>query len=107
MIARSRGPDYIYSFLKSFYVDPSRPTGVNNLVLPGTSMPHVLWERQGLQEAVYDGESDAEHNAVHKRFKEFRQVQPGGLSPEGIRRVRARYCELPRLHRGTYAVGTA
>src|ERR687898_2666899 len=77
LIARSRGPDYIYSFLKSFYVDPSRPTGVNNLVLPGTSMPHVLWERQGLQEAVYDGESDAEHNAVHKRFKEFRQVQPG------------------------------
>jgi ubiquinol-cytochrome c reductase cytochrome c1 subunit len=82
LIARSRGPDYIYSFLKSFYVDPSRPTGVNNLVLPGTSMPHVLWERQGLQEAVYDGESDAEHNAVHKRFKEFRQVQPGGLSPK-------------------------
>ena len=82
LIARSRGPDYIYSFLKSFYVDPSRPTGVNNLVLPGTSMPHVLWERQGLQEAVYDGESDAEHNAVHKRFKEFRLVQPGGLTPK-------------------------
>jgi ubiquinol-cytochrome c reductase cytochrome c1 subunit len=82
LIARSRGPDYIYSFLKSFYVDPSRPNGVNNLVLPGTSMPHVLWERQGLQEAVYDGESDAEHNAVHKRFKEFRQVQPGALSPK-------------------------
>jgi ubiquinol-cytochrome c reductase cytochrome c1 subunit len=82
LIARSRGPDYIYSFLKSFYVDPSRPTGVNNLVLPGTSMPHVLWERQGLQEAVYDGESDAEHNTVHKRFKEFRQVQPGGLTPK-------------------------
>ena len=82
LIARSRGPDYIYSFLRSFYVDPSRPTGVNNLVLPGTSMPHVLWERQGLQEAVYDGESDPEHNAVHKRFKEFRQVQPGGLTPK-------------------------
>ena len=82
LIARSRGPDYVYSFLKSFYVDPSRPTGVNNLVLPGTSMPHVLWERQGLQEAVYDGESDAEHNAVHKRLKEFRQIQPGALNPK-------------------------
>ena len=45
---------------------------MNNLVLPGTAMPHVLWELQGVQEAVYDGESDAEHNAVHKRFKEFR-----------------------------------
>lgn len=82
LIARSRGTDYIYSFLKSFYLDPSRPTGVNNLVLPGTAMPHVLWERQGLQEAVYDGESDAEHNAVHKRFKEFRLVRPGSETPQ-------------------------
>ena len=77
LIARSRGPDYIYSFLKSFYLDPSRPTGVNNMVLPGTAMPHVLWEREGLKEAVYGGESDAQHNAVHKRFKEFRSVRPG------------------------------
>jgi ubiquinol-cytochrome c reductase cytochrome c1 subunit len=82
LIARSRGPDYIYSFLKSFYLDPSRPTGVNNRVLPQTAMPDVLWELQGLQEAVYDGESDAEHNAVHKRFKEFRSVRPGTLTPK-------------------------
>ena len=77
LIARSRGPDYIYSFLKSFYLDPSRPTGVNNMVMPQTAMPHILWEREGLKEAVYDGESDAEHNAVHKHFKEFRVVRPG------------------------------
>ncbi|HKU13739.1 MAG TPA: cytochrome c1 [Steroidobacteraceae bacterium] len=82
LIARSRGTDYIYSFLKSFYLDPSRPTGVNNLVMPRTAMPHVLWERQGVQEAVYDGESDAEHNAVHKRFKEFRLVRPGSETPQ-------------------------
>jgi ubiquinol-cytochrome c reductase cytochrome c1 subunit len=80
LIARSRGPDYIYSFLKSFYLDPSRPTGVNNRVMPQTAMPDVLWELQGLQEAVYDGESDAEHNAVHKRFKEFRSVRPGTMT---------------------------
>jgi len=80
LIARSRGPDYIYSFLKSFYLDPSRPTGVNNRVMPQTAMPDVLWELQGLQEAVYDGESDAEHNAVHKRFKEFRSVRPGAMT---------------------------
>ena len=43
LIARSRGPDYIYTYLRSFYVDLARPTGVNNLVLPNTSMPHVLW----------------------------------------------------------------
>jgi ubiquinol-cytochrome c reductase cytochrome c1 subunit len=82
LIARSRGTDYIYSFLKSFYLDPSRPTGVNNLVMPRTAMPHVLWERQGLQEAVYDGESDAEHNAVHKRFKEFKLTRPGSETPQ-------------------------
>jgi ubiquinol-cytochrome c reductase cytochrome c1 subunit len=82
LIARSRGTDYIYSFLKSFYVDPSRPTGVNNRVMPQTAMPHVLWQLQGVQEAVYDGESDAEHNAVHKRFKEFRSIRPGTLTPK-------------------------
>jgi ubiquinol-cytochrome c reductase cytochrome c1 subunit len=82
LIARSRGTDYVYSFLRSFYLDPSRPTGVNNLVLPGTSMPHVLWELQGLQAAVYDGESDAQNSAVHKRFKEFQLARPGSLSPQ-------------------------
>ena len=82
LIARSRGADYIYSFLKSFYLDSSRPTGTNNLMLPGTSMPHVLWELQGLQQAVYDGESDAEHNTVHKKFKEFELAKQGSLSPQ-------------------------
>lgn len=82
LIARSRGADYIYSFLKSFYLDPSRPTGVNNMVLPGTSMPHVLWELQGLQSAVYDGESDAQHSAVHKKFKGFELTKSGALSKE-------------------------
>jgi ubiquinol-cytochrome c reductase cytochrome c1 subunit len=82
LMARARGTDYIYTFLKSFYVDPSRPTGVNNLVLPGTSMPHVLWEVQGLQKAVYDGESDPAHDAVHKKFSGFELAQPGALSPQ-------------------------
>jgi len=50
LIARARGTDYLYTFLRSFYADPSRPTGVNNIVLPGTSMPHVLWSLQGVQE---------------------------------------------------------
>ena len=82
LIARARGTDYIYTFLKSFYVDPSRPNGTNNLVLPMTAMPHVLWELQGYQQAVYDGKSDAENNAVHKEFKGFELVQKGKMSPE-------------------------
>jgi len=82
LMARARGPDYIYTFLKSFYVDPSRPTGVNNLVLPGTAMPHVLWQLQGIQTAVYEGESDTKgEGAVHKKFKEFELAKKGSLTP--------------------------
>jgi ubiquinol-cytochrome c reductase cytochrome c1 subunit len=54
LIVRSRGEDYVYTFLRSFYADPSRPTGVDNAVLPGTAMPHVLEELQGLQVARYE-----------------------------------------------------
>jgi len=81
LIARSRGADYLYTFLRSFYADPSKPTGVNNLVLPGTAMPHVLWEVQGVQEAVWEGEVDEAGNA-QKHFKEFTLATPGKLSPE-------------------------
>ena len=55
VIARSRGEDWIYSFLNGFYSDESRPTGVNNVYFPDTAMPHVLWELQGLLEP-HDGE---------------------------------------------------
>ena len=48
-MARARGTDYIYNYLKGFYLDPNSPTGVDNVVLAGTSMPHVLWELQGFQ----------------------------------------------------------
>lgn len=50
LAARAKGTDYIYTFLKSFYVDVTSPTGVDNVVLAGTSMPNVLWELQGHQE---------------------------------------------------------
>ncbi len=47
-VARVRGPDWIYTFLKSFYEDPTRPYGVNNAVFSNTGMPHVLYNLQGL-----------------------------------------------------------
>jgi ubiquinol-cytochrome c reductase cytochrome c1 subunit len=81
LIARNRGVDYLYNFLRGFYLDPSRPTGVNNLVLPNAAMPHVLWELQGVREAVFVEEA-GEGGATHTVFKEFRQVTPGKLSPE-------------------------
>lgn len=49
LTARERGVDWVYSYLLSFYIDPTRPNGVNNLVLPGVSMPHVLGDLQGWQ----------------------------------------------------------
>lgn len=81
LIARSKGPDYVYTFLRSFYADPTKATGVNNLALPGTAMPHVLWELQGVQQAVWEGHTDAQGN-VQKQFKEFELPEPGKLSPE-------------------------
>lgn len=80
LTARSRGADWVYTYLQSFYLDPSRPVGVNNTLLPGASMPHVLWELQGLQAKVeHHGEAAAEgeHGA-----KPFELVQAGKLSPE-------------------------
>ena len=71
LIARARGTDYLYTFLKSFYADPAKLTGVNNIVLPGTAMPHVLAELQGVQEAVWEGHVDAQGNA-QRHFKEFK-----------------------------------
>lgn len=81
LIARSKGTDYVYTFLKSFYADPAKGTGVNNLALPGTAMPHVLWELQGTQEAVWEGHTDSQGN-VQKHFKEFTLANPGKLTPE-------------------------
>ena len=81
LVARSRGTDWIYSFLKSFYADPGKPTGVNNLVLQGASMPHVLWEQQGLQRAVFVDHVDEAGNS-HQVFEGFEMETPGQLSPE-------------------------
>ena len=43
LVTRRKNPDYVYQFLKSFYIDNTSPTGVNNLTQDGTSMPHILW----------------------------------------------------------------
>lgn len=53
--------DWIYTFLKSFYVDETRPMGWNNTVLAGASMPNVLWELQGMQRKTEDGFVIQEH----------------------------------------------
>ena len=54
LIARSRGADYIYAYLRGFYKDPTRPNGWNNTVLPNAAMPHVLAAQQGVQAVKLD-----------------------------------------------------
>ncbi|MDA7843302.1 cytochrome c1 [Methylophilaceae bacterium] len=49
VVARSRGADWIYSYMRGFYRDPSRPMGWNNTVYVNSAMPHILWELQGDQ----------------------------------------------------------
>lgn len=53
-VARVRGPDWIYTYLRTFYVDPTRPFGVNNEVFPLVGMPHVLQELQGVPTKVVE-----------------------------------------------------
>ncbi len=52
LVARLRGPEWIYNYLKTFYIDESRPFGVNNKVFPNVGMPHVLLDLQGYQHSV-------------------------------------------------------
>ena len=52
LVTRSRGANWVYTYLKSFYEDSKRPYGVNNALLPNVAMPNVLWELQGPQGAV-------------------------------------------------------
>ncbi|RPH92291.1 MAG: cytochrome c1 [Lysobacterales bacterium] len=74
LIARSRGADWLYTYFLTFYRDETG--GWNNLMLPNASMPHVLWQMQGIQEPVYadhDGRQVIEHLQLAK---------PGLQSPE-------------------------
>jgi ubiquinol-cytochrome c reductase cytochrome c1 subunit len=79
--AREHGTDYIYSFLKGFYVDPARPWGVNNLYLPGAAMPAVLSSLQGTQQPVYENQKDAGGSA-HMVLVGVKALTPGSMSPE-------------------------
>ena len=76
---RARGESWVYSYLKTFYVDPTRPLGVNNLVLAGASMPHVLWELQGWQ-VKEEHAATADDHGAHKG-PGLKLVKEGSLSP--------------------------
>ena len=87
VVARTKaeGADWIYNYLRTFYVDESRPTGWNNAVFPGASMPHVLSEMQGVQHAVTEPKQklpNGEEEPCHKGEFQGRCIT-GFVVPEG------------------------
>lgn len=86
LIARSRasgagsGADYIYTLLRTYYRDPVRPTGWNNMVFPNIGMPNPLWQLQGERSPVME-KIDA-HGHEASVLKGWEQVKPGTLTPE-------------------------
>ncbi|WP_127477892.1 cytochrome c1 [Sulfurivermis fontis] len=76
VIARARGADWLYTYMRTFYLDEKKPMGVNNLVFPDVGMPHVLWELQGLQKPVYHTGEDG-----HATISGFEMVKPGTMTP--------------------------
>ena len=74
------GSDYLYTYLRTFYKDDTRPTGWNNMVVPNVAMPHVLWELQGVQKVVMKEVADPhDHGKKIHQFAGFEQVTPGKL----------------------------
>ena len=88
VITRSRsaagkgsGADYVYTFLRNYYRDDTKATGWNNLAFPNVGMPHVLWELQGQQRAVFEDVKDP-HDAsktIHQ-FKDYEPITQGTMS---------------------------
>jgi len=82
LAARAHGRDYVYQYLKTFYVDPTRQTGANNLRDVGSPMPDVLSELSGLKAAVFrDVTSNVGGRVTHEQvFDHFEPLAPGRLS---------------------------
>lgn len=79
VIARARGSDWLYTYLRTFYRDDTRPTGWNNLVFDKVGMPHVLWELQGQQVPKY-AEVKSEHGEAEKKLVGLEISVPGKMN---------------------------
>jgi ubiquinol-cytochrome c reductase cytochrome c1 subunit len=74
------GPDYLYTFLRTYYRDDTKATGWNNLAFPSVGMPNPLWQLQGQRVAVF--EKVEEHGHQVEVFKGFEQTVPGAMSAQ-------------------------
>lgn len=81
VIARARGADWLYQYFMTFYRDPTRPTGVNNLAFKDVAMPHVLWELQGWQRPVYR-EEQGDGGEAFQLVDHLELESPGLLTEE-------------------------
>jgi ubiquinol-cytochrome c reductase cytochrome c1 subunit len=84
VIARARGADWLYSYLRGFYRDPARPTGWNNIVYENVGMPNPLWQLQGermrVEQAAKADEAKGGHGGASKALS-YDMVKPGSLTP--------------------------
>jgi len=90
LITRSRTPEWVYTYLRSFYRDNKSPSGWNNIVFPNVAMPHVLYEWQGDQRAVYNTVKRKSHvvidgNKIEKEietevFDRLELEKPGSMT---------------------------
>lgn len=83
--ARSRGADWLYTYFKTFYVDKTRPFGVNNLAFKDVGMPHVLWELQGMQRLSHVENEDGSHHTP--TYKDLELISEGTLSEKDYDRM--------------------
>ena len=78
LVSRVRGSDWIYTYLKSFYLDDTRPLGWNNTLFPNASMPNPLWMMQGLQRAEFGPLDEATGERPVERLV---IAEPGNVDP--------------------------
>ena len=77
LIARAKGADWLFTYLKTFYNDSDRPNGSNNLVSPNVGMPNVLWQLQGIQLPIY-----SQRLGEEKKFERMRIVREGTMTAD-------------------------
>jgi ubiquinol-cytochrome c reductase cytochrome c1 subunit len=81
LIARYRGVDYLYRYLKTFYTDPNSPNGSNNLQFPNAAMPDVLSDLEGVKSAVFHTVKNPD-GTTSTVFDSFTTTSPGNMTPE-------------------------
>ena len=85
LVARVRGVDWLYTYMRSFYRDDSRHIGTNNLVFPDVGMPNVLWELQGIQKTVLTTVKD--HDGTEHKVVKLELAESGLQSPKEFDRT--------------------